>query len=202
MDVQEYTCFMCSENLENLDLAVKHLRTCEYVKEGGTFKCMVVQKSANLYCNTVFGATKALKKHMKEKKCTLFCADEVENTESTPGPDLAEQFNDLSIVSQLSHEMNSADENGKFSVFIESMIEKLNTFNLQHDVFSEIIQLSKDLLSNTLEINRQVIRKYPQEDVDFVLKSTDDFAASELDKFVSNYRRKRILTTLLPKHCK
>lgn len=128
MDVQKYTCFMCSKHLENLDVAIKHVKTCKYMKEGDAFKCMVVQKSRNLYCKTVFGTIKALKKHMKEKKCILFCADEDESAEIMPEPDLAEHFSEFSIADQLPYKINTADENGNFSVFIETMIEKLNTY--------------------------------------------------------------------------
>lgn len=185
-----YQCFMCSQRLQNLEFAIEHVRTCEHVKNEGHYKCMIDHSLEKLLCKSVFGSIKALKRHMRDRKCIFFSDHLNESREDIPESNIETKFNELIITEDFPNNNLTADKCEKLSVFIESFVEKLNSFNLQQDVFNEIIHISKDLLLKTTEINQQFARNLPREDVQFLLSSTRDFAATQLDKFASHYKRK------------
>lgn len=177
--------------LDGLDGAILHLKS-HGVKNGDLLKCMKMQISCELVCKTTFQSFRALKKHMLENKCMILCSDTQNDSGNEQEWNLLDEFSDLCVEEEENGE-NSADENigcfGNFTSFIESFIEKLNGFNLQHDVQNDILQLSKELIYRSTDVSKQIIKNNPEEDVEIILNSTNDFVASHIDTFISRYKR-------------
>lgn len=186
--MEKYNCFKCEQQLQGLDCAIEHLKTHDLDNEE-VLKCMAVEISPNLFCKSSFKSVKALKKHMKEHKCILICDDVNSNDEHLQHWDFINEFSELCFDENLSRKEIAPDESGNLTDFIETFVDKLNGFNLQHDVLNEILRLSKELVSKTTEINKQLIKNNPKEEVKFILNSTNDFIASQFDKFNSRYKR-------------
>lgn len=186
--MEKFNCFKCAKLLQGLDCAIEHLKTHD-LGNGELLKCMVVQISSNLFCKSSFKTVRALKKHMKEHKCVLMCGDVHSNTNNGNSQewDFIDEFNELCFEENSS--LKEIVPEKSLTAFIEAFVDKLNNFNLQHDVLNEFIRLSKELVLKSTEINKQLIKNSPEEEIIFVLDSTNDFIASQFDKFASRYRR-------------
>lgn len=185
-------CYICSKQLQDLDVAIKHLQL-HGVRDGEMIKCMKMQISHNLFCKTSFQTVKALKKHLSENKCIVLCNDVGTDTEILHEFYLVNEFSKICVEEISSDKKRILDENAScfknFAVFLETFIEKLNSHNLQHNVLNDILALSKELVSKTTEINKHLTRNNSKEETEFILVSTNDFVSSHIDTFKSRYKR-------------
>lgn len=188
MTFAKYTCYVCSIHLEDLNSAIEHLKSC--AKNKVTFRCMKNQIAPNLVCKSGFKSLKTLKEHMK-KKCVL-CFNDVRDN-AIPESNLLSEFSELCIDESTPDEDKTCEENAtcheNFAALFETTIDKLNTFKLHHNVYNEVLIMMKELLSQSNEINKQLIRNNPEENVEFVLDSTNDYVSSQIDKFGTRYKR-------------
>lgn len=183
MEGAKFICYICQQRLEDSNEAVKHLQSHD-VKDGDRLNCMKAQISRDLFCNSSFHSFRALKRHLIGKQCTILCND----VTCVPEFDLENEFGGLCFEESIPNEREADSEH--FATLIESTIHKLNTFNLHHNIFNDVIQITKELISKCTEMNKRIIRKNPGEQIEFILNSTNDFALSHIEKFSSRYKRK------------
>lgn len=184
MDGAKFICYICQQRLKDSNEAVKHLQS-HGIKNGDKLNCMRDPISRDLFCNSSFHSFKALKRHLNGNQCMILCND----VTCVPEFELEKEFGELCFEESSPNE-READFSEHFATLIENTIHKLNTFNLQHNVFNDVIQITKELISKCTETNQQIIRKNPGEQVEFILNSTNDFALSHIEKFSSRYKRK------------
>lgn len=190
MDIEKYECYKCSEQLQGLKNAMEHLKSHE-IATNERLKCMKVQISCNLFCQSSFGTFTSLRTHMNENRCVLLCSDVQSDDENTREWSLVNEISELCLEENTPDETNSHTEKNaeNFAAFISAFIAKLSAFNLQHNVLDEILLLSKELVSKTAEINEQLIRDNPKDEAEFIVKSTNDFVMSYIDTYTSRHRR-------------
>lgn len=126
--------------------------------------------------------------------CILLCNDTQSDDENEQNWCLENEFSGLCFDEDSPSEKKLENEEndkppGNFATFIETFIDKLNKFNLQHNVVDEILTLSKELVSKSTEINKQLIRNNPKDEAEFILNSTSQFVSSHIDTYLSRYKR-------------
>lgn len=74
-------------------------------------------------------------------------------------------------------------------------MDRLNFFDLNHDVVDEIISLSEQLLSKTNEVNLYMTKSNPDYQPECILTSTEDFVISHLNALETRYKRNLLVRT-------
>lgn len=197
MDINAYKCYECSQQLAELDQAIEHLKLHD-IKNSleSEIRCIKVQVSCNLVCTSRFQTFQALKRHISRNNCKIRSSNAESDDSNHKEMGLLNKFGELSFKENFSssneeennHEKSKCCEN--FASFMGTFIDKLTSFNLHHDVLDQIFVLSKKLVLQSTELNKQLIRDNPKQEVEFVLDSTNDFVASHIDSVKTRYKRK------------
>lgn len=190
METSKYVCYECGELFQDPNGAIKHLRT-HGVEGLELLRCMRVQSSSVLYCDSKFQSLKTLKKHLNAKNCIILSTDTQTGNSSESA--LEDEFGGLCLSESNSNGKRTSiltSCSGGLIELIRTTVDKLSTFKLQHNVFDEVIELTKELVLKSTETNQQLMRENPSENVNFILESTKDFVVAHFDKFSSRYKRK------------
>lgn len=198
MDNHAYKCYECSQQLEGLDQAIEHLNKSHDVRssQDSKIRCLKIQISCNLVCTSTFQTFQALKRHINGNRCKLQTIFGQADNENPQEKDLVVKFSELSYEENCpsskgdenKHEETKCSE--KLESFLCNFIDKLTSFKLHHNVLDEIFVLSKKLVLQSTEVNKQLIRDNPKLEVEFILDATNELVASHIDSVVSRHRRK------------
>lgn len=66
----EHECYLCAEKFHDVINATNHLKSSHDKKDGESLRCMNSQTSG-MFCSVNCKSMKALRNHMKQKKCKL-----------------------------------------------------------------------------------------------------------------------------------
>lgn len=198
MDINAYKCYECSQQFEGLDQAIEHLKS-HGIKNSqeSRIMCIKVQSSCNLVCTSALQIFQALKRHIKGNRCQLrFSGADSDNDSNNEHEDLVKNLSEFSFEENFSSSNDKNNEHKKsecsdnFASYMGTFVDKLTSFKLHHAVLDEIFVHTKQLLLQSTEVNKQLIRDNPQLEVEFILDSTNDFANSHIDSVVTRYKRK------------
>lgn len=197
-DAHTYQCYEndCEGKFHDALNATKHLQSKHKMKDGDTLHCMTRQE-AHLFCKTTFTSFKAMRKHMKDKKCKLFSRNvtDDESTESSCGGwnCLIDVFGSLGFENDPSAEIEKTKDS--LATYIESFVDQLIVSNTPHDIVSDIATYTKNIMIKTTALNRELLKNdSAKETLDSILESTEKFVTSQLNKFSTRYKRKQHYT--------
>lgn len=215
-----YECNLCQQIFVDVMKATDHLKTQHGRNNGDSLQC-IIRQTYNIFCASTFKSFKALRKHMREKRCRLFSNNLNQNENVKDSCERwnssIDYFGDLNFGSNsendgvkyscegwnnliydfgdLNVEGNSEQENVKYSLaaHIESLVDKLIISKLPHDIVNDILNYSKDLVHMTTTMNLEYIRNSTSSvaDAESILNSTEKFVTSQLNKYNTRYKRKK-----------
>lgn len=192
--LNEYKCYLCEEEFVDVASATKHLLS-KLEEVGKQFQCMKIHKN-DTFCTTKFASIKSLRKHMKENKCKLLSNDasQIDNDENSGGEcnSLLTEFGALSFQRSTLAEKENASYS--LAAHIESFVNKLVISNISHDLVSDIIDYSKELVCKTTTLSKESMRMKSitsTKDAEIILDSTEKFVTSHINVFKTRYKRKK-----------
>lgn len=188
---ETYICFKCQSRLEGVHGALEHLKSIHGIEQGKEeMKCMKLQ-SDGVHCVSLFRTFAGLKKHLTKNICKLMSSTEHQSV-------LASAFGNLSFNDISDNEKEKKVEPKPLSSILDSIIllingigDKLNASNVQHSVLNDVFEFSEELVTAITELNKELIRKSPEENTTFILESTKDFLIDHIGEFKTRLKRDR-----------
>lgn len=145
----DHECYMCPQRFNDVMDATNHLKTTHDKKDGDSLRCMNSQAN-EMFCTTEFKSIRALRSHMRQKKCKLLsrdtsgCPHLIETDENSH--DTWDNF--LGGFDGLIIESSTTTENMKDSLaeYTEEFVNKLIVSNIPHSIVNDILKFSEGLV--------------------------------------------------------
>lgn len=172
---------MCLEKFEGVLNAVGHLRSAHGMKDGQKMRCMKIQKGDSV-CVVECTSFKALRKHLRESSCQIFCIDINEGMDDVTSQTERENtfdenvfssaFEDLHFEDQ-SHSEKEIESDNSLRDLVENFARKLIISHLPHNIVNDVFEFSKELVCKTIGMNVQLLKDTTSTvDIEKVLDST------------------------------
>lgn len=189
----EHECYMCPLRFNDVLNATNHLKTSHGKKDGDLLRCMNSQVN-DMFCRTEFKSIKALRSHMRLKKCKPLSRDvsgcphliETDDTSHDAWDYLLGGFDGLII------ESSTTTENMKHSLaeYTEEFVNKLIISNIPHSIVNDILKFSEGLVRKITAATKQSVgNNTSKKSLEAILESTEEIVTSQLNKFNSRFKR-------------
>lgn len=196
----EHECYLCPETFHDVITATNHLKTSHAKKDAGdSLRCMNSQ-SDGMFCTVNFKTMKALRSHMRVKKCKLLSRDENDCIDPNRSDESSHNGWDnlLGDMDALIIESSTTTENMKHSLaeYTEEFVNKLIVANVPHSVVNDVLKFSGGLVSKVTAAAKQSITNNTSKiDLAAILDATEEIVTSQLNKFNSRFKRTKSFAT-------